>query len=359
MRRRRYLSALGAAALGSTAGCSTVETELRNRRAALDFSFPPGISVNGVEDPTRLVAGHLAQLQSMTYTSEFIDRSSNYFNDGEQGTIRSSGTPEYNRWEIDHRLSHHAVLYRGLGVEYSEKTPSRDRQTELFVGDVFQDVSQAVIDSVGTRYRDALEVPFGSGSLEIQKGETDIAVFIVNSPTDRWVDSVDTMELAVDENGLIRRFDAVYTAIRQNPAESTYEREYHYSLDIGAEPPDDLSGIPDRAQTFPTFGVEWRDGGRVLEVTNTGGGPVAEDGRAAFFVEGLSKEGDIPTEAPFTPGETRYLFDRGGLMFENSPPTDTSTVLRTDNAPVFRYRNTWDSPIRLMYSANCDRFDCS
>jgi hypothetical protein len=335
---------------------------LQNRGAGLGFDFPPGLSAGGVETPTQLVAGHLVQLQSMTFTAEFVDRSENYFNDGEEGRIRSAGTPEYNRWEIDHRVSPHTTLYRGSGVEYSEKKP--ERKASLFVGDSSRDVSQAVIDSIGTRYREALKVPYGSGNLDIRsEGETDVAVFTVDSPNGRWVDSVETMELAVDENGVIRRLDAVYTAIRQNPAESTYEREYHYHLDIDSEPPKALSGVPDRARTFPTFGVEWRDGGRVLEVTNTGGGAVFDEGNVRFWVENVAKNGSsgISFEPPFSPGETRYLFDRNGLVLADSPPTDTSMKIRTDSHPVFRYENPQDTrngPIRLEYSTECDGLDC-
>ena len=366
MRRRRYLSVVGVAVLGSAAGCSTVRTDLQNRRAASGFDFPPGLSVGGVEDPTRLVAGHLEQLQSMTFTAEFVDRSENYFVDGKEGRIRSAGTPEFDRWEIDHRVSPHATLYRGSSVDYSEKKP--ERETELIVGNDSTGVSQAVIDSVGTRYREALEVPYGSGTLDVRsEGETDVAVFTVNSPNSNRVDSVETMELAGDENGVIRRLDAVYTGIRQNPAESTYDREYHYRLDVGSEPPEALSGIPDRARTFPTFGVEWRDGGRVMELTNTGGGDVLGRGSSRFMVSNLTVSdmawGDaISFEPPFSPGETRYLFDRDGLVLADAPPNDATTVLRTDQHPFFLYENSsndGNGPIRLEYATGCDGLNCS
>lgn len=302
----------------------------------------------------------------MTFTAEFVDRSENTFIDGNEGRIRSAGTPAFTRWKIDHRVSPHTTLYRGSAVDYSEKKP--ERETELFVGNTPSDVSQAVIDSVGTRYREALEVPYGSGTLDIRsEGETDVAVFTVNSPNSNRVDSVETMELAIDEDGVIRKLDAVYTAIRQNPASSTYDREYHYRLDIGSEPPEALSGIPDRARTFPTFGVEWRDSGRVMELTNTGGGDVIDRSSIRFMVNNLSVSdmawGDgISFERPFSPGETRYLFDRDGLVLANSPPNNATTVLRTDQNPFFLYENrsaAGNGPIRLEYATACDGLDCA
>jgi len=369
VRRRHYLSALGTAALGSAAGCSRVQTAVQNRRAASGFDFPPGLSVGGVENPTQLIVGHHEQLQSMTFTAEFVDRSENYFVDGREGRIRSAGTPDYTRWELAHRLSPHTSLYIDPSVRYLER--SAERKAELYVGDAAgssRPFSQAVADSVAPRFREALEAPFGRGDLEIRsEGETDVAVFTATSATTRTVEAVDRLELAVDENGLIRRLEARYTGIRKNPAQTTYEREYHYQIDIGAEPPASLSGVPDRARAFPAFGVEWRDEGRVLEVTNTGGGDVLGNSSTGFLVSHLTVNEmvggvGISFEPPFSPGETRYLFDRDGIVLADAPPDDASTVLRTDQPPLFHYYNRWDDgngPAQLKYSAECDDLDCS
>lgn len=363
VRRRQYLSALGVAALGSASGCNRVRNEVRNRPTATEFDFPPGVSISGVEEPTRLVAGHLVQLQSMTFTAEFVDRSENYFNDGESGRIRSAGTPDYNRWEIDHQVSRHTTIYRGSGVDYAERRV--EPLKELYAGDTRGDVSQAVIDSVGIRLRNALEALYGNCTLDIRSdGEVDIAVFSIDSSGHPLAESVDQMEISIDENGAIRGFDVVYTALRDTAVDAPYTREYHYSIDVGAEPPPTLSGLPDGARAFPAFGIEWRDGGRVMEVTNTGGGPVRD---YDFGVTNLGESGSmgagISFEPPFPPGETRYLFNRDDIIvLADSPPDDASTVLRGDAHPLFRYRDLSgvnSIPFRYEYSTACDRFDCS
>lgn len=100
-----------------------------------------------------------------------------------------------------------------------------------------------------------------------------------------------------------------------------------------------------------------------MELTNTGGGAVLGGG---FKVDNLTVTdmawGDsISFEPPFSPGETRYLFDRDGLVFVDSPPNDATTVLRTDRNPFFLYDNRSDDgngPIRLEYSTECDGLDC-
>jgi hypothetical protein len=339
-----------------------VQNEVNNRSSASEFDFPPGVTINGVEEPKRLIGKHIDQLLGpVTFTADFVDRSENYFVGDDAGRFRSSGSPEYNRWDIDHRISLHTSLYRGQGVEFLEEKPDAngDQRADLYAGDTTGDFTQGIIDSVVARFRDALEELTGNVSLEVRNdGGADIAVFSIDATSSPLVESIDQMEIAIAETGVIRRFDVVYEANRETAVEATYKREYHYRIDLGTDPPPAIAGPPERAQQLPTFGVEWRDEGHVMELTNTGGGPVVGND---FWVSNLAATNEsISYDPPFAPGETRYLYDKDGLVLADTAPDNTATVLRGDSPPVFTCR-TLDSngSVQIQYSTDCDGLDCA